>query len=867
MAVRRNRLLARLFAAEPRLVRFVAGAGYGKSSLARIFARRFGRHSFCDCQDVTDVTEFANRALAALEAEHGDSDAITQLRLRLHVTNADSAAWSRALLDVWKSRGDQALFVLEHAEWVANSANVLAVVGDLLAARPPDRVVLVSSRVALPLRFAHYVAPHQTLTFSRNELRFENAEAEAVFEGSGLAPEVVQRIVRLADGWPVVLLLLARFAQYESAMDLLLERLGDLSDEDRFARLGNELLAAFTPEMTSAMLAAAAIPNATLDDIAAAIGIRDVMPIVDRLLYLPGFISAESGTYQVHPLLRGTLRAQSETEHSDFVQRAATAYERDGDFIRAAELHLLCGDVAAAAACLDRLPIEALQQPSARIVDVLTHVDLARIAACPNLWIATLPHRQREISTLQLYEEAAKLLTLPGAPAAIERRLHVRLAMLEQELGRFSEARGAIEASNVTRSNADPPEERRLALVALALVAAKQGKFAESNRLIEEAESVAGMRHSRLERERTLIAFERARYFGDWNDLQRMCEEELYAAQRGGDRARIIESARELRRAAWYRNDDAAFEAANELLADYGDPDAQAFPQYVAAAGARTLTGAPRALFHVAKVVAAMRTNDPLLAQQLLDEAIDGVDEREHAFPRIAYRVLAALLLPSERRRLAEAREIAQSIESPPLEASLELLLDNGAAAEYGIFKSFADRVATSPLKVHRDPVAIVLASGHVFRGGEQIHVSDRGFELLAALSLQSDGTSKEDLARTIWPELAPEASLNALKMCVSRTRTQLADREAIVNTKTGYALSDRIDVDVREYDRLLRTVRSAGALSGPLRREVEEAIHALSAGGRGYAAHWAWFSPYEAHLEELQRRFVEVLEAPLSLA
>ena len=201
MTLPRTRLLTRLSASEPRLVRFLAPPGYAKSSLARLFARRFDRHSICDCAGTADGTDFAGRAMSALAAEsQNGGESIAFARLRLHATQADPATWSRALLDAWKGRQEHALFILEHAEAAAENSSVLALIGDLLAARPSERVVLISSRVPLPLRVSHYLAPHQILTLSQPELRFNADEAAALFEGAEMASELVGRIVRLADG-------------------------------------------------------------------------------------------------------------------------------------------------------------------------------------------------------------------------------------------------------------------------------------------------------------------------------------------------------------------------------------------------------------------------------------------------------------------------------------------------------------------------------------------------------------------------------------------------------------------------------------------------------------------------------------------
>ena len=149
MTLARSRLLARVLASEARVVRLWAPPAYGKSSLARLFARQFDRHAICDCAGVSDAVDFAGRAFSALAGEsQGGGDSVSLTRLRLHAIEADEATWSRALLEAWKSRQEPSLLILEHAEAIAAVPAALALLGDVLATRPAERVILISSRIA-----------------------------------------------------------------------------------------------------------------------------------------------------------------------------------------------------------------------------------------------------------------------------------------------------------------------------------------------------------------------------------------------------------------------------------------------------------------------------------------------------------------------------------------------------------------------------------------------------------------------------------------------------------------------------------------------------------------------------------------------
>jgi DNA-binding winged helix-turn-helix (wHTH) protein len=821
-----------------------------------LFARRFERFAICDCAGISGPIDFAGRTISALASEsQAAGDAIAVARLRLHATQAEPSSWSRVLLETWKSRQEHALLVFDHAEAIGENAAALSLLGDLLAARPSERVVLISARNTLPLRNGHYFAPHQVLTLSQHELRLDDEEARAVFEGTDVAPATVERMIKTAGGWPALLMLLAVFSRYDATMDDLLDRLQDVPAGSVHEFLAGEVIAALTPDMMSALLAIAAIPNASLEDVFAATGLRHATPVVDQLLHLPGFLSAHSGAYRAHPLLLAELRAGHRAELTTCLARAALVRESFGDLLRAAELYLAEGNETAAASALDRLPASTLERPSSRLIEAMTKVDVETLCARPNLWMALLPYRHGHVDPARLYDEGLRLLRLASADETppLQRRLRVHLATLATQLERLTEATALIDAAlGDSRAGASGEDDDRLALMTMAEIAAKEGRFAQCDVLADRSEAAGnGTGNVQVEATRARIWLEKATLFGRFDDVLKTCDETLYAAQRSGITSRIVDAARAVASAAWYCNDEERAESASRLLEDCGDVDMRAFARYVAALLDRKQIEAPVRVMQLARWHAAMLTADRELAQELFDAIIDGsggVDTLQNVFLRIVVRVSAALLLPGQRRRLLEARIIAAGVESPPLQASLELLIDSSEPADYGIFRYLAARIARSPLKERSDALSLDVVRGEVRRGTEPLHVSDRGLELLSALALLPAGTSKEELAAAIWTGLDGEDAINALKMCVSRTRAQLGEKDAILSTKRGYALNERVAVDVREYERLLRSVRGADGLSDTMRRQVVDAEKSLAALRRA-TGHWTWF---EAHEERL---------------
>jgi ATP/maltotriose-dependent transcriptional regulator MalT len=841
MILARRRLLARVGSSEPRLVRLCAPPGYGKTDVAALWARRFDRHAICDCRAVTGTADFAGRLMSALADEtRGSGETIARTRLLLHVTQAGDAAWSRALIEAWKLRQERALLILEGADALASHPAALALLGDLLAARPEDRVVLTVSRTPLPLDVARYLAPHQMLSFSSDELKLDDGEAAGVFAGTEVAPSVVDRMLQLAAGWPIALLLLSRIAHYEPEIEALLERLGD-AGINLPEYLVNEILSALTPEMTDTLLAAAAIPQATLEDISVATGLSHAAPAIEGLLRLPGFISYESGTYHIHPVLESALRARHGVDFSGLVLRAARGNESVGDFLRAAELFIVAGQFEEAAAAIDRLPLNALAQPTPRVIAALAKIPLANIAARANLWIATLQYRRGVVDVGRLYREAVALCAGdPAVTPTLYRRLGVRRAMLALELDRLGEARATLDEA-AAGSPPDAPEEQRLFLMTAAVVAARQGRFFDADACVEEADAVHAARHLRFDDERAQIAAEKALAHGDWDDLLRIAEERLAATQSTGPTERIGEAARIVARAAWYCDDDDRVAAALQIVSDCAvdtiSPDES-----------------------LADWRSALTTDDSERASEAFARAIEAADAGENDFLRIVIRVCAASLLPGQRRRLLEARAISQRIESPSLQTSLELLIDSNEQRDYGIFRYLGARLRRSPLKTQQERLFVDVLQGEVRRGSEVLHVSDRGLELLAALALSATGTTNEELAGALWPALDRRDALNALKMCVSRTRAQVGDRESIQNGRNGYELGAHIESDVREYERLLQDARGAGALGEAMRFQVRRFLNANGDHRPAHTLQWAWFAPHGRRLDELRGKLSRAL-------
>ncbi len=191
-------------------------------------------------------------------------------------------------------------------------------------------------------------------------------------------------IIDLARGWPVVLLLMARLAA-EGALAEALSTLSGVEFDDLFAYLLYEVLRPIETTQRRALTACAAIPQPATDELAAVLG----MPASDtvQLLRRVPLVHAHENVYAVHPVMRELLLRES-TDAPE-LQRLAGAYaEKCEQYVRAAGLYRLAGEIDAAARSLSQLSISELQSGAA--VFELLAIPQSAMRAHPKLAIVFL---------------------------------------------------------------------------------------------------------------------------------------------------------------------------------------------------------------------------------------------------------------------------------------------------------------------------------------------------------------------------------------------------------------------------------------------------------------------------------------------
>jgi LuxR family maltose regulon positive regulatory protein len=177
--LRRERLLDVLHKHRQRaLILLVAGAGFGKSTLAAAYARESGAAvAWLTLQQADrDTRRLFTRLASALEAGFGEP-AVPELRRGL-ATGAEGFGLVRLLLADLAQAPAHFILVLDDFHTVEESAEVCNAVDALLRDLPESGQVVITTRDAPPLSITRLVIEEAIFAFGTEDLRFSPQETE-----------------------------------------------------------------------------------------------------------------------------------------------------------------------------------------------------------------------------------------------------------------------------------------------------------------------------------------------------------------------------------------------------------------------------------------------------------------------------------------------------------------------------------------------------------------------------------------------------------------------------------------------------------------------------------------------------------------
>ena len=863
----RTALIERVRAAGPAIVALVAPAGFGKSTFVRQLLEG-SPFTVCDCRGVTSDVDLARRVIPSLADENPDRSAnLSQSEAMLGDGHAAAADRTGVVLAAWRVRPPSAsAFVFENAENVVADPAARELLAKLLASRTDGRTIVICSREPLRMHLSRFAPPHQILSLRASDLAFGADEMRAIFRPTGASAQSVERVASIAAGWPIAVLLLARFA-HEGRLDALLDKLDDVAYEELHEYLADQVLGDASPAVTDGLLACSAIPQAAERDLRLALGDDAAFDTFLAFTKTSPFVTRDAdGTFAVHPLVASTLLERHPARVDTLLAPAAAAYGSAEEYQRAAEIHIGRGDQRAAAGALEH--IEVIDEgPSIAYARVLASLDRAIVLRHSRLWSVTALARTFAVDSRVLYDEVESIWAKlpPDAPATERIYLYVFRVLMLSYTGEYQAALTLVDDFRAQIAAPDVPATRMHAwlLYLRSLMTARLGRTKEAEFDLEAAWPFVNQMPLMAGGTLVTLGADIARVRGDRASERERLERAIELARGTGFGNFVAFYEAEATFGAWFAGDDAEFvQHAFALEAVVERDGVRGFAYFTACA--RGHAGEPQQADQpkwvaLGSLIAAGSADDAASALRHADVARETAAASRSPFYQVLTALAVAELNPTRRRALrAEAAALAAQIDSSELHAAIDAI----ARGEHGGFlEPFVRRYrAGAAAETPRGGLCVELVTGRVVRDGQAIVLAEREHALLAAVAMRAEPLSRDRLTDLLWPDLAESAARNAFHVCLHRLKSRLGDDNVIVRTQDGYRLGSDVRVDLWEIDRALGTLRTDGALDARQVAGLRELYDRLRATRPPKFEEWEWFEQTERHLRELRCEVAQAL-------
>ena len=195
------------------------------------------------------------------------------------------------------------------------------------------------------------------------------------------------------------------------------------------------------------------------------------------------------------------------------------------------------------------------------------------------------------------------------------------------------------------------------------------------------------------------------------------------------------------------------------------------------------------------------------------------------------------------------ARAAAGRCESPELLRAVAAISER--RSDLGMLSAFVEQLERGRTDAPA-PIAVDVTLGRVRVDGVAINLAGRELELVLALALRREPTSRARLSAMLWPDLEEPAARNALSVCLHRLRARLLRADVIVRDAGGYRLHDGAAVDVWEFERTEASLRSRNGLGESDRAALERAWLRLREERPARMGQWEWFEGTRRRLDAL---------------
>lgn len=413
----RRELPAKFLALQRPVVSVSAPAGYGKSTLLAYWRRHLDARGW---------------RVVSLDVDADDRDGDRLAIDLLHVFAPADAQRSQMLLGGVGEQGKRALIMALLAELSSDSAPTVLFIDDihwlgeaaaqatlrlLIAHQPLPLALVLSGRSDTTALATEALLDGRLYAFGTPQLAFNEEEVAKLLAQYDIPAraQLVGSIVERTQGWPAVVRLLAMTLQgddrhQDAFVDSMVERRLALTDY-----LSEVLLARLPARSARFLIGISLLRRFSVSLAAAATGMDDAAQLLDDLerRALPLASSSDAAMpYVLHPLVRDFLRARLRREDPGYLgqvaARARAWFDGQQRIDAAIDLSLDIGDVAGAAALIDRFARTAARHYGrhATFLYWCNKIPQADLSRFPRIQVI----RVWSLNVMRRYEEADRIL-------------------------------------------------------------------------------------------------------------------------------------------------------------------------------------------------------------------------------------------------------------------------------------------------------------------------------------------------------------------------------------------------------------------------------------------------------------------------
>ena len=716
------------------------------------------------------------------------------------------------------------------------------------------------------MHLSRFAPPHQILSLRASDLAFSADEMAAIFRPTGASAESVERVASISAGWPIAVLLLARFA-HEGRLDPLLDKLDDVAYEELHEYLADQVLGDASAAVTDGLLAASAIPQASERDLQLALGDDAAF---DAFCRVHQDVAVRHARRRRHVRRAPAGRVDAARAAPGARRRAARADRRSVRERRGIPARR--GDPPG-----PRRPARGRRRARAHRGDRRRSVHRVRAragvarpcrrAAASRLWSVTALARTFSVDSRVLHDEVESMWAkLPADAPAMERiHLYVFRVLMLSYVGEYESALALVDEFRAQIAAPDVPTTRMHAwlLYLRSLMTARLGRTNEAEFELEAAwpfingmplmaggtlvtlgADVARVRGDRAsERERLERAIEYARSTGFGNFVAFYEAEATFGAWLAGDDAEFVQHAFALE-AVVERDGVRGFAFFTACARGHaGEPQRADQPKWVA----------------LGYLIAAANAEDRATALRYADMRARPRREAVRRSTKCSARSRSPSSTPRGGARCAPRRRRSRSASTP--RSCARRSTRSGAARTGNSSSRSCAAIAAKPTRRRRAAGSSSSSSRAApCATGKPIALAEREHALLTAVAMRAEALSRDRLTDLLWPDLGENAARNAFHVCLHRLKSRLGDDNVIVRTREGYRLGSDVRVDLWEIDRALGTLRTEGALDARQAGALRELYDRLRATRPPKFEEWEWFEQTERHLRELRCEVAQAL-------